>query len=107
MSTKQVIGWLQSDAGQQALAHVKSSFPNFSRTHAGHVGFTLGMYAKQISNSSLDKANVEEIVRAVFGETDAAVRGRKGGTAASDAKAQAARNNGRKGGRPKKPTEGG
>lgn len=102
MSTKQIIKWLQSDAGQQALAHVKKNFPNFSRTHAGQVGFTLGMYAQRISLGSLDKANVDEIARAIFGETDAAARGRKGGQAASDAKAEAARRNGAKGGRPKK-----
>lgn len=102
MSTKQIIKWLKSDAGQTALAHVKEKFPNFARTHTGHVGFTLGMYAQQLSFNSLDEADMEEVVREIFGETDAAALGRKGGQASTEAKAEAARRNGAKGGRPKK-----
>ena len=102
MSTEQVVKWLKSPAGVAALAHVKKNFPNFSHTRIGHVGFTLGMFAQQISNSALDKADVNEIVRVVYGETDAEARGRKGGQAASEVKAEAARRNGAKGGRPKR-----
>lgn len=105
-NTGRVIAWLQGPTGQVALADVKREFPNWSRHYSTLLGFTLGRHAHQMSYNTLDKVDLDQIAIAVFGETDAQriqrERGGKGGSVLSDAKAEAARENGRKGGRPKK-----
>lgn len=108
--TKQnaIIKWLTSPLGQYALGEVRKQFPNFSSNPITHISFTLGRYADEFSQADLDAADPNALMKAVYGFTydeAQAERGRKGGQASSDAKAEAARRNGAKGGRPRKPKE--
>lgn len=109
MSTQRIKKWLQSPLGQFALDEARKQYPNFSANPVTHIAFTLGRYADEFTQTEIDAADANELMRAAYGFTyqDAkqAERGRKGGQAATDAKAEAARKNGAKGGRPPKPKE--
>ncbi len=109
MSTQRITEWLKSSLGQFALDEVRKQYPNFSSNPVTHIAFTLGRYADEFTQADIDAADANELMRAAYGFTyqDAkqAERGRKGGRAATDAKAEAARRNGAKGGRPRKPSE--
>ncbi len=105
-ATAQALAWLQSPEGVRALIVAQAEAPVLREYHAGFLGFTLGRYAHGISTGQLDRVDIDEISKKLFGETthEQVVKRQRAvqSSVRNEKTAAAACANGAKGGRPRK-----